>query len=108
MAARMQGTRLGRVHGGSEACRIQCGEHSSGILVDHSQQSASWGFWDPPPAFPVLGRLSLQVLLRRERVLTQKEVAEQTGLVPEPVSNYELDKLRLNAEIIVRFAEVLA
>lgn len=45
--------------------------------------------------------------LRRERGLTQKQVAEQTGLVQELVSNYELDKLRLNAEMIVRFAEVL-
>ena len=45
--------------------------------------------------------------LRKERGLTQKQVAEQTGLVQELVSNYELDKLRLNAEMIVRFAEVL-
>ena len=46
--------------------------------------------------------------LRKERGLTQKQVAEQTGLVQELVSNYELDKLRLNAEMIVRLAEVLS
>jgi transcriptional regulator with XRE-family HTH domain len=45
--------------------------------------------------------------LRKERGLTQKQMAEQTGLIQELVSNYELDKLRLNAEMIVRFAEVL-
>jgi transcriptional regulator with XRE-family HTH domain len=45
--------------------------------------------------------------LRKERGLTQKQVAERTGLIQELVSSYELDKLRLNAEMVVRFAEVL-
>lgn len=45
--------------------------------------------------------------LRKERGLTQKQVAARTGLIQELVSSYELDKLRLNAEMIIRFAEVL-
>ena len=45
--------------------------------------------------------------LRKERGLTQKQVAESTGLIQELVSSYELDKLRLNSEMILRFAELL-
>jgi len=45
--------------------------------------------------------------LRKERGLTQKQIAERTGLIQELVSNYETDKLRLNADMILRFAEVL-
>ena len=45
--------------------------------------------------------------LRRERGLTQKQIAEKTGLIQELVSNYELDKLRLNADMILRFSEAL-
>jgi transcriptional regulator with XRE-family HTH domain len=45
--------------------------------------------------------------LRKERGLTQKQVAESTGLIQELVSSYELDKLRLNSDMVLRFAEVL-
>jgi len=45
--------------------------------------------------------------LRKERGLTQKQVAETTGLIQELVSSYERDKLRLNADMILRFSEVL-
>jgi transcriptional regulator with XRE-family HTH domain len=45
--------------------------------------------------------------LRRERGWTQKQIAERTGLIQELVSNYEMDKLRLNADMTLRFAEVL-
>jgi transcriptional regulator with XRE-family HTH domain len=45
--------------------------------------------------------------LRKERGWTQKQIAERTGLIQELVSNYETDKLRLNADMILRFAEVL-
>jgi transcriptional regulator with XRE-family HTH domain len=44
--------------------------------------------------------------LRKERGLTQKQVAESTGLIQELVSSYELDKLRLNSDMILRFAEI--
>lgn len=44
--------------------------------------------------------------LRKERGLTQKQVAETTGLIQELVSNYEKDRLRLHADMILRFAEV--
>jgi transcriptional regulator with XRE-family HTH domain len=46
--------------------------------------------------------------LRKERGLTQKQVAETTGLIQELVSNYEKDRLRLNADMILRFAEVFS
>ena len=45
--------------------------------------------------------------IRKERGYTQKEVAERTGLIQALVSDYENDKLRLNADMIVRFAEIL-
>ncbi len=45
--------------------------------------------------------------LRKERGLTQKQIAESTGLIQELVSSYELDKLRLTSDMVLRFAEVL-
>jgi len=45
--------------------------------------------------------------IRKERGYTQKEVADRIGLIPVLVSNYENDKLRLNADMILRFTEVL-
>jgi len=45
--------------------------------------------------------------LRKERGLTQQQVAESTGLIQVLVSSYERDKLRLNADMILRFAQVL-
>ncbi|HBY59836.1 MAG TPA: hypothetical protein DEH78_08420 [Solibacterales bacterium] len=45
--------------------------------------------------------------LRRERGFTQVELAERTGLVQTLVSDYERGKLRLNADMILRFATAL-
>lgn len=45
--------------------------------------------------------------IRKERGYTQKEVAARIGLIPALISDYENDKLRLNADMIVRFAEAL-
>jgi transcriptional regulator with XRE-family HTH domain len=45
--------------------------------------------------------------LRKQRGWTQKQIAQTTGLIQELVSNCETDKLRLNADMILRFAEVL-
>jgi transcriptional regulator with XRE-family HTH domain len=45
--------------------------------------------------------------LRKERCFTQVEIAERVGIIQALVSDYELDKLRLNAEMIVRFATAL-
>jgi transcriptional regulator with XRE-family HTH domain len=42
--------------------------------------------------------------LRRERGYTQNELAERIGTIQALVSDYERDKLRLNAEMAVRFA----
>jgi transcriptional regulator with XRE-family HTH domain len=45
--------------------------------------------------------------IRRERGFTQREMAEKTGLIQTLVSDYERGKLRLNADMIVRFAAAL-
>ncbi len=45
--------------------------------------------------------------IRKERGFTQKEVADRIGLIPALVSDYEKDKLRLNSDMILRFAQVL-
>ena len=45
--------------------------------------------------------------IRRERGFTQIELAEKTGMVQALVPDYERGKLRLNADMILRFATVL-
>lgn len=45
--------------------------------------------------------------IRKERGLTQKEVADRTGLIQALVSDYERGRLRLAADMIVRFAVAL-
>lgn len=45
--------------------------------------------------------------IRKERGLTQVELAERTGLIQVVVSDYERGRLRLPADMAVRFAEVL-
>ena len=45
--------------------------------------------------------------LRKERGLTQKELAEKIGLIQVLVSKYELGKLKLSAEMAARFAKAL-
>lgn len=45
--------------------------------------------------------------LRKERGYTQTELAERIGIIQALVSDYERGKLRLNAEMVVRFAEAL-
>ena len=45
--------------------------------------------------------------LRKERGYTQVEIAERVGVIQTIVSDYERDKLRLNAEMVVRFADAL-
>lgn len=44
---------------------------------------------------------------RKERGYTQNELAERIGTIQALVSDYERDKLRLNAEMAVRFAIAL-
>lgn len=46
--------------------------------------------------------------LRKERGLTQKQLAEKIGIIQVLVSDYEKGKLRLHAEMVVRFARALA
>ena len=45
--------------------------------------------------------------VRKERGLTQVTLAERTGLIQVVVSDYERGRLRLPADIAIRFAEVL-
>ncbi len=44
--------------------------------------------------------------LRKERGITQVEMAERLGLSQSIVSKYEVGELRLHAELILRLAEV--
>lgn len=46
--------------------------------------------------------------LRKARGLTQSELAEQIGIIQSLVSDYELENLRLSAEMAARFAQALA
>ena len=45
--------------------------------------------------------------VRKEHGLTQVELAERTGLIQVVVSDYERGRLRLPADMALRFAEVL-
>jgi transcriptional regulator with XRE-family HTH domain len=45
--------------------------------------------------------------LRKQRGLTQVELAQKIGIIQSLVSEYERDKLRLNAEMLARFALAL-
>lgn len=45
--------------------------------------------------------------LRKERGLTQVELAERIGILQAMVSNYEHERLRLSAEMAMRFALAL-
>jgi transcriptional regulator with XRE-family HTH domain len=45
--------------------------------------------------------------VHKERGLTQVALAERTGLIQVVVSDYERGRLRLPADIAIRFAEVL-
>jgi transcriptional regulator with XRE-family HTH domain len=45
--------------------------------------------------------------IRKERGFTQQQLAERTGLIQVLISDYEHGKLRLSAEMAVRFADVL-
>jgi transcriptional regulator with XRE-family HTH domain len=78
------------------------------------------GHFQSPSAMPTKSKLKLKPVdmgdeslgqrlarLRKQRGWTQKQIAQKTGLIQELVSNYETDKLRLNADMILRFAEVL-
>lgn len=47
------------------------------------------------------------VRLRRERGLTQAQLAEKIGILQTLVTDYEHDRLRLSAEMAVRFALAL-
>ena len=60
-----------------------------------------------PPAADkeTLGQRLAQI--RKEHGLTQVELAERTGLIQVVVSDYERGRLRLPADMAVRFAEVL-
>ena len=45
--------------------------------------------------------------IRKEQGYTQVELAQRIGIIQALVSDYERDKLRLNAEMLVRFTRAL-
>ena len=45
--------------------------------------------------------------VRKERGYTQVEIAQKVGIIQVLVSNYESGRLRMHAEMIVRFAQAL-
>jgi transcriptional regulator with XRE-family HTH domain len=45
--------------------------------------------------------------LRKERGYTQAELSEKIGIIQALISDYEKDKLRLHAEMVIRFAQAL-
>jgi transcriptional regulator with XRE-family HTH domain len=45
--------------------------------------------------------------IRKERGFTQVEIARKIGIIQALVSAYECDKIRLHAEMVVRFAQAL-
>ncbi|MCC6131761.1 MAG: helix-turn-helix transcriptional regulator [Acidobacteria bacterium] len=45
--------------------------------------------------------------IRKEQGFTQVELAQRIGIIQALVSDYERDKLRLNAEMLARFARAL-
>jgi transcriptional regulator with XRE-family HTH domain len=63
-----------------------------------------------PPPLPIDDRESFGQRLtrrRKERGFTQVELAEKVGLIQALISDYERDKLRPHADVIVRFAFAL-
>lgn len=50
------------------------------------------------------GRLSR---LRKERGLSQIELASRMGIIQQLITDYERDRLRLHAEMVIRFAQAL-
>jgi transcriptional regulator with XRE-family HTH domain len=45
--------------------------------------------------------------LRKESSITQQELAERIGTIQDLISDYERDRLRVTAEMVVRIAEAL-
>ena len=45
--------------------------------------------------------------LRKERGWTQVELAERVGIIQSLISDYERDRLRMNPDMVVRFASAL-
>lgn len=45
--------------------------------------------------------------LRKERGYTQAELAKKMGIIQALISDYELDKLRLHGDMVIRFAQAL-
>ncbi len=45
--------------------------------------------------------------IRKERGFTQTELAERIGILQTLITDYECDRLRLSAEMAIRFAQAL-
>jgi transcriptional regulator with XRE-family HTH domain len=58
----------------------------------------------PPIDFGSEGLGKRLARIRKERGFTQVQLAEQIGIIQSLVSDYETDRLKLSAEMAVRFA----
>ena len=45
--------------------------------------------------------------IRKEKGLTQVELAQQIGIIQSIIADYERDRVRMNSEVICRFAQKL-
>ena len=61
----------------------------------------------PPNDFGSEGQGTRLARIRKERGFTQVQLAEQIGIIQSLVSDYETDRLKLSAEMAVRFALAL-
>jgi transcriptional regulator with XRE-family HTH domain len=61
----------------------------------------------PPIDFGSEGLGKRLARIRKERGFTQVQLAEQIGIIQSLVSDYETDRLKLSAEMAVRFALAL-
>jgi transcriptional regulator with XRE-family HTH domain len=58
-----------------------------------------------PPSDETVGQRLAR--LRKAAGYTQKQMAEKMGLIQALISEYERDKMRLHAEMVIRFAKAL-
>ncbi len=73
------------------------------LALTESPKSPGWA----TPTTEQRAETSQLARLRRERGITQAELAERLGLAQPNISDYERGILRLNADLILRLTEIL-
>lgn len=89
---------MSRAHAAQTGSTIEPGSAPEGLLVAHKQATVR-------KASETLGERLAR--LRRERGITQVELAEKLGVVQPVVSDYERGELRLHGQLIVELTKVL-